>query len=357
MTTQKPYSSDNLADIHTPLIYNYWYVAGLASEFTHELKERTILNRSLVMYRNKAGDPIILQNRCAHRSFPLDQSILEEDGIRCRYHGIKYDHKGNITDVPCQTKCPRKSIQSYPVKEIGPMIWIWMGDAAKADENDIPELPIHDLTKWAHVVSNYNHMEGNYILVHENLCDLSHLPFLHAETFKTPVEYTNTPIETEIDGDQVKFYRTMSDWNTLSAFFHPNIDLSNTKFTYKSGGHYMSPATNKGYAEITTDDQNDKEPIRHYVSHYITPETQSSCHYYWFVARNYELDDAEYGEKFGKMVQAGFDEDLVAIKLMQKMLENDQHNYKEISVQADAPGLAMRKIIKKLADQEFDLNK
>ena len=192
-------------------------------------------------------------------------------------------------------------------------------------------------------------MEGNYVLVHENLCDLSHLPFLHAQTFKTPPAYTNTPIEMEVIGDEVKFYRTMHDWDTLSAFFHPGIDFSGKKFTYISGGHYMSPATNKGYAKLSADDDNgdkgDKEPIRHYVSHYLTPERQGSCHYFWFVARNYELNDHAYSEKFGKMVQTWFDEDRVAVKYMQDMLEHDTLDFHEMSIKADAPGIAIRKII------------
>lgn len=352
MKNNNTYCNENLANIHTPLLHNFWYVAGLATEFTFELRERTILEKSLVLYRKEDGSPVILQNRCAHRSFPLSKSNLEEGGIRCRYHGIKYNHRGDIVDVPCQAKCPKLSIRSYPVKEIGPLVWVWMGDPQKAHVEDIPELPVHDKTIWAHVVSEYNHMEGNYILVHENLCDLSHLPFLHAETFRTPPAYSNTPIETEVDGDQVIFYRTMNDWNTLSAFFHPNIDFSGRKFTYKSGGHYMTPATNKGYGMLIPLDGDNKEPICHYVNHYLTPETQSSCHYFWFVARNYELNDVNYGQNFGKMVQTGFDEDRIAVKLMQKMLENDKSEFHEISLKADAPGIAMRKIIKRLADRE-----
>ncbi len=83
----------------------------------------------------------------------------------------------------------------------------------------------------------------------------------------------------------------------------------------------------------------------------MTPETQNTCHYFWFVARNYELDDHEYSEKTGKTIQKGFDEDRVAVRHMQNLLENDKHDFREMSVQADAPGLAMRKIIKRLADE------
>jgi len=65
MAANQPYCADDLADINTPLLYDYWYVAGLSSEFSGELRARTILNRSLVLYRDEAGHPVALQNRCA----------------------------------------------------------------------------------------------------------------------------------------------------------------------------------------------------------------------------------------------------------------------------------------------------
>ncbi len=87
MSSTNSYSGrDNLADIHTPLVFNQWYVAGLAEEFSRELRERFILDRSLVFYRKQDGTPVALQNRCAHRSYPLHASHLEGDNIRCGYH-------------------------------------------------------------------------------------------------------------------------------------------------------------------------------------------------------------------------------------------------------------------------------
>jgi phenylpropionate dioxygenase-like ring-hydroxylating dioxygenase large terminal subunit len=343
----KPYCNDDLADINTPLLYNYWYVAALTTEITRELTERTILNRSLVMYRDENENVVILQNRCAHRSFPLASSNLEGGGIRCRYHGIKYDHDGNITDVPCQDKCPKTKIKKYITKETGPVVWIWLGENEKANEEEIPELPVHDMDKWTHVVGHYNYMEGSYMLLHENLCDLSHLPFLHENTFKFPKEYTSAPITVEQTDDQVAFYRQMEDWNLLKPFFHPDLDFGNKQVVYKSGGHYMTPATNKGYGLLYPHDENGEveEPTGHYVNHYLTPESENRCHYFWYVARNYALDDQDYSEKQGNMVQKGFDEDREAIKLLQDMFERDQHDYSEIGIKADKPGVVMRKII------------
>ncbi len=304
------------------------------------------------MYRDEDENVVILQNRCAHRSFPLAESTLEDGGIRSRYHGIKYNHDGEITDVPCQDSCPRAGIKKYLTKEIGPMVWIWMGNESEADEADIPELPVHDMDKWTHVVGDYYYLNGSYILMQENLCDLSHLPYLHADTFKFPKEYTAAPIKVEQNGDRVTFYREMEDWNLLKPFFHPGLDFGKSQVIYRSGGEYVTPATNKGYGLLYPVDENGNEqaPVGHYVSHYVTPESEGTCHYFWFVARNYALDDEDYSKKQGDMVQQGFNEDLVAINLLQDMLVKDHHEYREVTIKADKPGAIMRRIIKGIAE-------
>ena len=121
-----------------PLLYEHWYVAGLSSEFTQELSDKIILERSIVFYRKLDGDVVALQNRCAHRSYPLSKSERVGDDIRCGYHGILYNSEGQIIDVPCQTNCPRGAgVRKYPVAERGPLVWIWMGEPEGADEADI----------------------------------------------------------------------------------------------------------------------------------------------------------------------------------------------------------------------------
>lgn len=353
MQKQVEYGRKGIADINTPLLYNHWYVAGLANEFTEELRERTILNRSLVFYRRSDGSPVALQNRCAHRSFPLSKSTLDEDGIRCGYHGIKYRHDGSIQDVPCQATCPATQIRSYPVKQVGPLIWIWMGKQEDANEEDIPEPPVHDGKNWTLIVGNYNYMEGSYLLMLENLCDLSHIPYLHSKTFNIPDAYVEIPIEMERNGNQVDFYRHLKSWGMIKNLFHPSVDFTDRKISHKSGARFVSPATVQGYSMITPlDEEDSQQATGHYINHYMTPETQYRCHYYWYVARNYALNDSDFDKKFGQLIQSGFDEDKFAVSQMQKVLENDQHDFREIYIAGDKPGVAMRQIVYRLAENE-----
>jgi phenylpropionate dioxygenase-like ring-hydroxylating dioxygenase large terminal subunit len=198
-TIQRTSLQNSLADHTTPLLYNQWYVAGLGSEFQHALMERTFLNRSLVLYRTGEGKPVAFQNRCVHRSYPLASGMLEGDDIRCRYHGAKYNSAGEMIEVPCQEHCPRIRLRQYALREIGPLVWIWMGEAEAIAGTEPPSTPwLVSGGDWE-FGSGFAHINGNYLLMMENLMDLSHLPFLHRDTFNFPASYARIPAQVETD--------------------------------------------------------------------------------------------------------------------------------------------------------------
>ncbi|NIN33977.1 MAG: Rieske 2Fe-2S domain-containing protein, partial [Gammaproteobacteria bacterium] len=66
-----------LADRNTPFIRNAWYVAARGSEITREPMGKTMLGRSIVLFRRENGEPVALQNRCCHRSYPLSNGKLD----------------------------------------------------------------------------------------------------------------------------------------------------------------------------------------------------------------------------------------------------------------------------------------
>lgn len=86
-----------MATRDTSFIFNEWYVAAFAEEVGRELLARTLLGKRVVLYRTLAGQAVALEDRCAHRSFPLSRSRLEGDGIVCGYHGFRYDSQGELS--------------------------------------------------------------------------------------------------------------------------------------------------------------------------------------------------------------------------------------------------------------------
>lgn len=347
--------NQSLADIRTPLLHQQWYVAAKVEEITRELLSRYILDRNIVFYRREDGSPVALQNRCAHRSFPLSESKLDGDNIICGYHGIQYDSDGLIVDIPCQETCPADlRIRKYPLVESGPLVWIWMGDADKADASRIPDVSFLDSEEWAFASGQY-HVEGNYLLMHENLCDLSHFPFLHGATFSFTRNFSESPVIVEKKNGRVNFYRhgKIADAKFL---FPDNYKMEERDVKTVSGGTYISPALNLGWRETTLLDakEGEQSSLKSFVPHFLTPETQNSCHYYWFFARNYALENDLFGENFQKVITRGFSEDMYAVREMQLMVEKDKHDFAEIHVAGDQPGNMMRRLIKELADNEAE---
>ena len=114
---------------------NSWYVAAWDHELIDGRKlARTILEKPLVIYRGASGKVVALDDRCCHRAAPLSMGRIEGDDIRCMYHGMKFDPGGKCIQIPGQDTIPPKlGVRSYPAVERYNLIWIWPGDADKAD--------------------------------------------------------------------------------------------------------------------------------------------------------------------------------------------------------------------------------
>ena len=169
---------------------NCWYVAAWDYELIDgKLLARTLLNENVLLYRGDSGEVIALNNRCPHRGALLSEGRREGDGVRCMYHGIKYDQGGRCVQIPGQDMIPPKlRTRKYPIVESARLIWIWMGDPARADRTLIPEYaPLHD-PQWRGLPA-YLHYDANYLLIVDNLSDFSHLAFVHTNTLGGSEEY------------------------------------------------------------------------------------------------------------------------------------------------------------------------
>ena len=169
---------------------NCWYVAAWDYELIDgKLLPRTLLGENVLLYRGDSGEVIALNDRCPHRGALLSQGRREGDSVRCMYHGIKYDQTGRCVQIPGQDMIPPKlRVRKYPIVESGHLIWIWMGEAARADRALIPVYaPLHD-PKWKGLPA-YLHYDANYLLIVDNLSDFAHLAFVHTHTLGGSEEY------------------------------------------------------------------------------------------------------------------------------------------------------------------------
>jgi phthalate 4,5-dioxygenase len=139
-----------------------------------------LLGEKLVAFRDSAGRVGLLDRYCAHRGADLFYGRNEEGGIRCVYHGWKFDTEGRCLEIPNATVgqafMDRCALRSYPAREAGGMIWAYMGPREL-----MPELPHYEFLQAP--PSNYFvtkfRAEGNYLQSMEGECDSGHVSFLH----------------------------------------------------------------------------------------------------------------------------------------------------------------------------------
>ncbi len=342
--------------IALPLLYDHWYVAGLGEEFTHQPSAKTLLERSIVFYRTQSGELTALQNRCLHRSFPLAESTVVDDDIVCGYHGARYGPDGTIVRIPCQANTPNRALRTYPVREIGPFVFIWMGDPASPDTDKLPDLPFLSDPGYRSMLGATD-VAGSYLLMLENLNDLTHFAYLHRETFRFDDSFFDLPTTVEQRPEGIYCNRIDTDPRRATGALPPAIRerVRGRPAERWDGGMAVSPGVFQGYAPIIVGepDTDGREVFETHIMHFLTPETATSAHYWWSVSNDFALDDDAFYTFMQGHLEKGFEEDRWAVDKMQRLLEVDTTPFKEMSVQGDKAGLLFRRRMVDWVNEEY----
>ena len=167
------------------LLRRYWHPVAAAAELTEEKPIRAvkILGEELVVYRDKLGNYGLVGEHCRHRLASLAYGRVDGQGIRCPYHGWKFDGTGKCLEQPAE---PRDSTfkdrikqVAYPVQYLGGLIYAYLGPAPA------PLLPRWDVLVWEHGkrwIVKESVIECNWLQPMENSVDPSHLFWLHGDT-------------------------------------------------------------------------------------------------------------------------------------------------------------------------------
>lgn len=167
------------------MIDNQWYAAA----FSHEIKKGKVtgvrrFGRNLVFFRSGSGSLACVDSLCAHRKASLEKGWIQDDHIKCPFHGIEYDMTGRCVYVPSDGRAStldyeRFHLKTYPVREIGGIVFVWYGDKEPDKEPDYFDIITDPSYTYDHVSDLWN---VDYSRVIENQLDVSHLPFVHHNT-------------------------------------------------------------------------------------------------------------------------------------------------------------------------------
>jgi 5,5'-dehydrodivanillate O-demethylase oxygenase subunit len=167
------------------LLRRYWHPVAAAAELTEEKPIRAvkILEEELVVYRDKKGQYGLVGEHCPHRSASLAYGRVDEEGIRCPYHGWKFDRTGKCLQQPAEpadsTFKDRIKHIAYPVQYLGGLIYAYLGPAPA------PLLPRWDVLVWEHGkrwITKDSLIDCNWLQAMENSVDPAHLFWLHGDT-------------------------------------------------------------------------------------------------------------------------------------------------------------------------------
>jgi nitrite reductase/ring-hydroxylating ferredoxin subunit len=165
------------------LMRRYWIPALLSQEVAESdcppVRVR-LLGEELVAFRDSQGRVGLLDEHCSHRGTSLFFGRNEACGLRCIYHGWKYDINGNVLETPAEPagSTLKNKVQhtAYPCKEAAGVVFTYMGPKEK-----IPLFPKYEWTQLppSHVYTTKSLQDCNYLQGLEGECDSSHLSFLH----------------------------------------------------------------------------------------------------------------------------------------------------------------------------------
>ena len=330
-----------------PFLTNAWYAACWADELQDKPLGRTILGEPLVLYRADTGAVRALSDTCPHRFAPLHLGKVTGENVACPYHGLQFGPDGQCVHNPHGPLIGTARIESYPLAERHGVYWIWMG-AAEPDMTalpDVPELDDQGLT-WVHGTID---VAANYQLVVDNLMDLSHVEFMHpmlgaagsSHRVKYDAREDNRLVHSTYQLDN-------EPTSVIMRMMWPDAP-DHTRFI--ADMRWSAPSNLVLGMDVTTVGGDLAHPVlRMPTVHFLTPETDTTTHYFWAASRNVALDNAELsaGMKAGVFAAFKYEDEPMIAAVEQRMQMLGGRATKPLLFKTDKGAVLARRVLERL---------
>ncbi|KQM18364.1 aromatic ring-hydroxylating oxygenase subunit alpha [Novosphingobium sp. Leaf2] len=331
---------------------NAWYVAFMADEVVDRPLARTICGERMVFFRGQNGEVSALDDFCPHRGAPLSLGFVRDGALVCGYHGLAVDCRGKVSGMPGQRVGGFPPARRYPTMERYGFIWVWPGNAEAADAALLRHLEWAESPQWAYG-GGYYHIDCDYRLMIDNLMDLTHETYVHANSIGQK-EIDEAPVKTRATEDEVVTSRFMDNvvappfWQmALRGAGLPDQDRVDRWQICRFGlpSHVMIEVgvALQGHGGYDADDTAKASSI---VVDFITPETETSHHYFWGMARRFAVDDAALTDTIREGQGKIFGEDLEMLERQQANLSRHPDR-KLLKLNIDAGGVRSRMMIER----------
>jgi vanillate O-demethylase monooxygenase subunit len=340
---------------------NSWTVVAQPHEVTRfKPLARTVMGERIVMFRDQGGTAVALQDRCPHRFAPLSVGRVVGDTIRCGYHGMTFDARGQCVGNPTQPaeKIPSNArVRAYPVVERHGLLWIWPGDPRAADPSSIPNFAMFGDPAWSAGVSQLV-VAANYLLLLDNLLDLSHINFVHGDVLGDPSVTEQPSIATEVHDRGLTEKRVnpsgpaVPAWRAVVAdpWIADAVDFWMDMHWHAGSSLLLDVGVTPAGAP-----REDGRGI--HALHCLLPESETTTRYFFGVAQNYRRDDTSIVSFWNQASTYAFLQDKAICEAVQSnMGENwDVLRMSPVVNKADRAALIARRVLRRLIAAETGL--
>jgi len=221
----------------------YWVPALKSSELVRDGDplRLMLLGEKLIAFRDTAGRVGVMQHLCPHRCASLFLGRNEEGGIRCIYHGWKFDVEGRCVDMPnvppAQDFKDKVRAKAYPVAERNGLVWVYMGPRTQP-----PPLPMIEATLLPEDRADIVFMQRrcNWLQALEGDIDTSHFGFLHVGHLDPAEVPEGHPLEHTATDRAPQYHVRDVPWGTSYGAFRP-VHKDGAARTYWRFSNFMFP--------------------------------------------------------------------------------------------------------------------
>ena len=279
-----------------------WYVAAYSKELKpNTVIKRMILGKNIALYR---GDKIVsaLKNSCPHKMLELSLGKVQNDELRCRYHGWSFDKHGRLTAIPCigeDEKILKCSVKNYVVIEQDGFIWIWPSDQMPPLDSAPPSYP-NQTGYYSYDLSSCLRTTADLVL--ENGLDCAHTGFVHTGLFRSkPNHYVEAVINTKQSGIEIQTIgegEKKADKKSILSFLTKDTEIYHTDEYIKTHTVYVDYKSN--YISATT-------------LLICTPETKETTRTYTRMATKFNYFNKTQGLVLKQIVKKVIKQDVIPL--------------------------------------------
>jgi len=326
-----------------------WYVAATSDEVGDALTARRIADTPVVLLRLSDGSVAALEDRCAHRPYPLSAGHREGDLVVCGYHGCTYDATGRCVRVPSQDTPPLGArVRAFPVLERGPFVWVWIGSPGGERLVLPPSTPWLQGDGWSSV-GEHRYVAANLLLLHEHYLDLTNVFAMHPELVPPGIEALPPLEEVEVSELSVSYVRELpkaplAPWEAQVCGLDSDED-----FGRRETGTFVTPGLHKQTYTISSSDGPELELVR---THAFTPESAGATHVFLQVSWRGAAVSRDAGAQLVAVFHEMADRDAAVLETMQRCLDEDTTPRRYVNVKADRAAVRARRIVQLMIEKE-----